>query len=200
MQKAAVRFPLLILAILALHACAGSRGLLLPDFPDWESRRAALSSADRWEFTGRIGVSAGEEGFNGKLRWSQDGEGFRATVSGPLGTGSVRIEGNAEIVTVTDKKGDVTELEDPEIDLRLRYGWTIPVTSLRYWALGIPDPSQPAESEFGEDGLIQRIEQRDWVVTISQYRDGGGQPMPRRLAARNDDAKVRLVIDKWTFY
>jgi outer membrane lipoprotein LolB len=200
MQKAAVRFPLLILATLALHACASSRGLLLPDFPDWESRRAALSSADRWEFTGRIGVSAGVEGFNGKLRWSQDGEGFRATVSGPLGTGSVRIEGNAKIVTVTDKKGEATELEDPEIDLRLRYGWTIPVTSLRYWALGIPDPSQPAESEFGEDGLIQRIEQRDWVVTISQYRDGGGQPMPRRLSARNDDAKVRLVIDKWTFY
>ena len=200
MQKAAVRFPLLILAILALYACAGSRGLLLPDFPDWESRRAALSSADRWEFTGRIGVSAGEEGFNGKLRWSQDGESFRATVSGPLGTGAVRIEGNAELVTVTDNKGEVTELEDPEIDLRLRYGWTIPVTSLRYWALGIPDPSQPAESKFGEDGLLERIAQREWVVTISQYRDGGGQPMPRRLSARNDDAKVVLVIDKWTFF
>ena len=30
------------------------------------------------------------------------------------------------------------ERQDAERDLYLRYGWTIPVRSLRYWALGIP--------------------------------------------------------------
>jgi outer membrane biogenesis lipoprotein LolB len=36
-------------------------------------------------------------------------------------------------------------------------------------------------------------------VTIDEYRDGGGQPMPRRLSASNPESRVRLVIDRWKF-
>lgn len=200
MRKAEARAPFLFLIAFVLQGCAGSRGLQLPDLPDWDTRRSVLESIDRWEFSGRIGVSAGDEGFNGKVRWWQDGDDFRATVSGPLGVGTVRIEGNGRHITLTDKQGDVTELQDAEIDLRLRYGWTIPVTSLQYWALGIPDPSVTTATRMGDDGLISDMEQGDWHVTIGQYSDGGGQQMPRRISAVNADAKVRLVIDKWYFY
>jgi outer membrane lipoprotein LolB len=199
MRIATLRTPLFLLAALILQSCAGSRGVLLPDLSDLETRKSVLESIDRWEFSGRIGVSAGEEGFNGKIRWWQEGDDFRATVSGPLGVGTVKIEGQGRRITLTDKKGEVTELQDAEIDLRLRYGWTIPVSSLQFWALGIPDPSVPAEIQMGVDGLIAEMEQGNWHVTIGQYREGGGQQMPRRLSASNADAKVRLVIDKWKF-
>lgn len=168
--------------------------------PDWEARRAVLGGIDEWEFKGRIGVSAGEEGFNGNLRWWQKGELFRASVSGPLGIGTVRMEGNDETVTVTDDDGEVTELEDADAELQAMYGWTIPVASLRYWALGIPDPASPAETEFNEHGRLARLEQRDWSVTISDYREDGGRPMPRRVTAENHDTRVRIVIDNWIFY
>jgi outer membrane lipoprotein LolB len=200
--KRSVKFrtSLFLLTAFFLQACAGSRGLQLPDMPDWVVRQSVLESVAGWEFSGRIGVSAGEEGFNGKVRWRQDGTHFRATVSGPLGVGTVRIEGDGQRVNLTDKQGEVTQLQDAEIDLRLRYGWTIPVTSLRYWALGIPDPSVPATTELGDDGLVRELEQGDWRVSFGQYRDGGGQQMPRRILAINADAKVRLVIDKWIFF
>jgi len=199
MRIALLRTPLFILTALILQSCAGTRGVALPELSDMETRKSVLESIDRWEFSGRIGVSAGEEGFNGKIRWWQDGDDFRATVSGPLGVGTVKIEGQGRRITLTDKKGEVTELQDAEIDLRLRYGWTIPVASLPFWALGIPDPSIPAEVQIGDDGLIAEMEQGNWHVTIGQYREGGGQQMPRRLSASNADAKVRLVIDNWKF-
>jgi outer membrane lipoprotein LolB len=202
MRSASFRpgLALLLLTALLLHACAARRGLELPDLPDWDTRRAVLEAQDQWAFAGRIGASAGDEGFNGKLRWRQHEDDFSATVSGPLGVGTVRIEGNGDHVTLTDKQGETTELTDAELDLRLRYGWTIPVKSLRYWALGIPDPSVPTVTRFGDNGLLDEMQQGEWLVTITEYRDGGGQPMPRRLTAVNADAKVRLVIDKWTFY
>jgi len=200
MRIARYRTPLLFLTALVLQACAGPRGMQLPELSDWETRRAVLEAVERWEFSGRIGVSAGEEGFNGKVRWWQDGDEFRATVSGPLGVGTVKIEGDGKRVTLTDKQGDVTELQDAELDLRLRYGWTIPVASLQYWALGIPDPNVQTATRTDGDGLISEMEQGDWHVTIGEYRDGGGQQMPRRISAINADAKVRLVIDHWTFY
>jgi outer membrane lipoprotein LolB len=191
---------LLLFTTLLLQACAARRGLELPDLPDWDTRRAVLEAQEQWEFAGRIGASAGDEGFNGKLRWRQHKDEYSATVSGPLGVGTVRIEGNGDHVTLTDKQGETTELTDAELDLRLRYGWTIPVDSLRFWALGIPDPSVPTVTRFGDNGLIDEMQQGDWLVVIAEYRDGGGQPMPRRITAVNADAKVRLVIDKWTFY
>lgn len=202
MRSASFRpgLALLLLTALLLHACAARRGLELPDLPDWDTRRAVLEAQDQWGFAGRIGASAGDEGFNGKLRWRQHEDDFSATVSGPLGVGTVRIEGHGDHVTLTDKQGETTELTDAELDLRLRYGWTIPVKSLRYWALGIPDPSVPTVTRFGDNGLLDEMQQGEWLVTITEYRDGGGQPMPRRLTAVNADAKVRLVIDKWTFY
>ena len=91
-------------------------------------------------------------------------------------------------------------INDAEFELRMRYGWTIPVASLRYWALGIPDPEVPAITEFDEEGRLAHLEQSGWVVKISRYRDGGGQQMPRILTATNPDTRVRMVIDRWLFF
>jgi outer membrane lipoprotein LolB len=182
-----------------ISACVTPKSLELPDLSDWESRQKILVGVDEWEFAGRIGVSAGEEGFNGQLRWRQDGVVFRARINGPLGVGTVFINGDRREITVTDRDGVVTELHDAEVELRQMYGWTIPVASLRFWALGIPDPASPAETEFGEDGQLSKLRQQDWEVEFTQYREGGGQLMPRRLTAFNDDIKVILVIDNWTF-
>jgi outer membrane lipoprotein LolB len=189
--------PLFLTALIS--ACVTPKSLELPDLSDWESRQKVLVGVDEWEFAGRIGVSAGEEGFNGQLRWRQDGVVFRARINGPLGVGTVFINGDRREITVTDRDGVVTELHDAEVELRQMYGWTIPVASLRFWALGIPDPASPAETEFDEDGQLSNLRQQDWEVEFTQYREGGGQLMPRRLTAVNDDIKVILVIDNWTF-
>ena len=189
--------PLFLTALIS--ACVTPKSLELPELSDWENRQNVLVGVDEWEFAGRIGVSAGDEGFNGQLRWRQDGVVFRARINGPLGVGTVFINGDRRKITVTDRNGAVTELHDAEVELRQMYGWTIPVTSLRFWALGIPDPASPAETEFGEDGQLSKLRQQNWEVDITQYREGGGQLMPRRLTAVNDDVKVRLVIDNWVF-
>ena len=191
--------PLLLLLVALISACVAPSGLQLPELGDWESRQGILAGMDEWEFAARIGVSAGDEGFNGQLWWRQDGVVFRARIGGPLGVGTVFINGDHRELTLTDRDGVVTELRDAEVELRQMYGWTIPVTSLRFWALGIPDPASPAETEFGDDGHLKTLRQANWQVDITQYREGGGQLLPRRLSAVNDDVKVRLVIDNWVF-
>ena len=198
MRPPASKLVLLVLAVL-ISGCVTRGSLELPELADWESRQEVLGGVDEWEFAGRIGVSAGDEGFNGQLWWRQDGVVFRVRISGPLGVGTVFINGNRRELTVTDRDGVVTELNDAEVELRQMYGWTIPVTSLRFWALGIPDPASPAETEFGDDGQLSKLRQQNWEGDITQYREGGGQLMPRRLTAVNDDVKVRLVIDNWVF-
>jgi outer membrane lipoprotein LolB len=188
-----------LLSCIVISACVTTQSITLPEFPDWETRKSVLAEQDTWDFSGRLGVSAGSEGFNGKLWWYQDGVVFRARISGPLGVGTVFINGNGPELTVTDNDGVATRLQDAEADLRRRYGWTIPVSSLRHWALGIPDPSTAAETTLDESQQLIHLQQGGWQVDIREYREGGGQQMPRRLTASSGDVKVRLVIDEWTF-
>jgi outer membrane lipoprotein LolB len=184
-----------------LCGCATTRPSVdLPELSTWDLRQDVLGSLTDWEFRGRIAIKAGEEGFNGKFNWSQAGDDFYTTVSGPLGIGTVKIEGDGRKVVLTDKDGVRTVLVDPEAELYYRYGWTIPIASLRYWALGIPDPSSEATTQVDAAGLLVNLEQSNWAVKISRYRESAGQQLPRTLTATNADTRVRMVIDKWMFY
>lgn len=192
---------LAVFCLIVLGGCATTRPSIdLPELSTWDLRQDVLGSMTDWEFRGRIAIKAGEEGFNGKFTWSQSGDDFYTTVSGPLGIGTVKIEGDSRTVVLTDKDGVRTVLVDPEAELYYRYGWTIPIASLRYWALGIPDPSSEVITQVDDAGLLVNLEQSNWAVKISRYRESAGQQLPRTLTATNADTRVRMVIDKWMFY
>ena len=183
-----------------LAGCATPRSAELPEIATWNARTTVLAGLNEWEFSGRIAVKTDVDGFNGKLRWVQDENEFSAIASGPFGASAVRIEGDAQTVTITDKEGIQTELGSAEAEFRHRYGWSIPIASLRYWALGIPDPAAPAETELNGAGQLLHMTQRGWSVSFSRYAEGGGQLMPKVLSAENSDTRVRLVIDHWIFF
>ncbi|MCH7538207.1 MAG: outer membrane lipoprotein LolB [Proteobacteria bacterium] len=200
-ERSYVTLAWLSISLIALSGCATTRqGTSLPDISNWELRQEVLGGLREWQFKGRIAVKAGDEGFDGKFNWSQKDDAFSATVGGPLGIGMVRIEGDDRSIVLTEKDGAETVLVDAELELYYRYGWTIPIASLRYWALGIPDPRTPAETQIDERGRLVQLRQNDWVVEISRYREEAGQEMPRNLTATNANTRVRMVIDKWIFF
>ena len=195
------RHALVLILLATLAGCATVPDAVdLPSIGSWQARNEILGQLDAWQFKGRIAVKAGDDGFNARFDWSQDGDAFAATVSGPLGIGTVRIAGDGDSVTLTDKDGVESRLDDVEAELQWRYGWTIPVDSLRYWALGIPDPAVPGVTELDDQDRLLRLEQSGWAVEISRYAEGGGQSMPRVLTAKNHDTRVRMVIDRWLFF
>ena len=200
-ERSYVTLAWLSISLIVLSGCATTRqGTSLPDISNWELRQEVLGGLREWQFKGRIAVKAGDEGFDGKFNWSQKDDAFTATVGGPLGIGMVRIEGDDHSIVLTEKDGAETVLVDAELELYYRYGWTIPIASLRYWALGIPDPRTPAETQIDERGRLVQLRQNDWVVEISRYREEAGQDMPRNLTATNANTRVRMVIDKWIFF
>lgn len=190
-----------LLSLAALLAgCVTPASRELPPLSDWEVRQQVLGEITSWGFSGRIAVSDGKDGFNGNLHWEQRRDYFDVRLSGPLGAGTVLISGDTDTIKVTDSDGTVTELADAERALQRVYGWDIPLASLRYWALGIPDPATPSEARFGADNNLSSLQQGGWQVSIDQYRESAGQTLPRRITAVNDATRVRLVVDRWTFH
>lgn len=191
---------LAVLALTLLGACAPAVVRELPVFADWNDRSQVLGELQGWEFRGRIGVRSADEGFNGKVQWQQQAADYSARISGPIGFGTLQISGNSGLVRLVDRDGKLTVLTSPEADLEALYGWQLPVNSLRFWALGIPDPKSFATTIVVDDrGLLTELAQNGWRIEYPDYRSFAGQPMPRKLVATAGDARVVLVIDNWLF-
>ena len=180
-----------------VSGCASRPVVNLPELDTWERRQAVLGALDEWSFKARIAVRSGEDGFNGKLRYAQTGGDFAATLSGPLGIGTVQLAGGVGGFVYIGKDGIETRFRDPDVELEHRFGWNVPWSSLRYWALGIPEPGRPAITRLGESDRLASLKQAGWSVVFPRYRDAGGQAMPQRLVASYGDARVTLVIDNW---
>jgi outer membrane lipoprotein LolB len=183
-----------------LGACAslptGTDGLSLGQ------RGETLESVTSWEMRGRLTVDTGEGGFQGSFNWRQQADALELIVRGPLRNGVLQVEGPPDALTVT-ARGETRLLTDPEAELSELIGWWLPVASLRYWLLGLPDSDFRAVTEPGADGTLASLEQRLWRVDYPAYGlaavGGTGQQVlvPRRIDLKHDALTLQLTIDDW---
>jgi outer membrane lipoprotein LolB len=168
----------------------------------WPARRAQLQARSQFTAQGRIGVVAGADGFNGRLRWIQDGTRSTVNLDGPLGVGGVRVVDDAGVVTLTNPSGEALDSQAAHDELVRRMGFEPPLQSLRYWIQGVPDPSSPSTEMPGAQGYLDALAQSDWMVTFSLYAQTPDGVLPRKLTVEKltverANVRVRLVIDSW---
>lgn len=196
--------------LLALGGCASvSRPLPAPVavVPDAQAvaaeqlRTEAVRSQRDWGFSGRVAVSNGRDGGNGRLDWQQDAAGYQARLSAPVtrqgwelsvdaGSGRARLDGLA---------GGPRDGEDARALVLAATGWDLPVAELGDWVRGLVDDPE-ASVQRDAQGRPLRASQQGWEVQFSQWHDAdGGQPaLPRRIDAVNGPARVRLLVDQWS--
>lgn len=168
----------------------------LPTEP-WEVRRAALQARDNFDLSGRIAVAAAQEGFNAKLRWEQSGARSQLALDGPLGVGGVRITSDGRDLSVVNSRGEQLDSEAARREIEARLGFEPPLGSLRYWVLGVPDPSHPADEQLDESRRLASLSQDGWHVEYGGYTDVRGQALPSKVTLKRENVRVRLVVDGW---
>ena len=188
------------LGAVALAALAGCRTLPPAPTPgaSWEMRRPQLQSLTHFQLRGRVAVAAGGEGFNANLHWTQEGARSEVTLEGPLGVGGAQLTATGDELTVITSRGERVESAAAHAELAARLGFDPPLSSLRYWVLGVPDPTQPASESL--DPAQQRLSgltQGGWHVEYQSYESAGGEALPARLTLQRDEVRVRLLVDEW---
>lgn len=167
----------------------------------WDERRDTLLGLSSWQARGRIAVKSDDGGGQGNIQWQQDGPEARIRVNGPFGAGAYELFWSDERITVSDKRGEVSaDYSGPDAAERFlaeRLGWYFPAVSTRYWILGIAHPSYPAKERFDTDGWLTGIEQNGWVVAYEGFTVRSGTWLPRRIVMENEQARVRVIVDRW---
>jgi outer membrane lipoprotein LolB len=164
----------------------------------WPEERTALQALADFGLRGRVAVSAGSDGFNGGLRWQQTGERAQIVIDGPLGVGGIRIEVDGAVLRLRPGSGGQLDGEAARAELERRLGFELPVTSLRYWILGTPDPALPAAETLGSLPRLDQLRQAGWQIDYPLYAAVDGLWRPKRLTLTRGDARVRVVIDEWS--
>lgn len=183
-----------LLLLLALTACA--------THPARETSPSAIDLASpryaNWQIRGRVSLVKGDQGWHASLNWREDAGRYRLDLSGPLGQGAVRIEGDAAGVRLQTADGRGYLAQDADTLVRSATGWQFPVAGIRYWVRGVPVPGQPAAVKTDADGHLISLAQSGWDISYDRFQDLDGRAWPTRLRLTTDDLSVRLVVDEWT--
>ncbi len=206
MPAAAAARPLHLLLCGMLALLAGCQTVPKPIAPTqapeqvvagWPARRAQLQARGQFTAQGRIGVIAGSDGFNGRLRWVQDGARSTVSLDGPLGVGGVRIVKDGTGLTLTTPSGQALDSQAAHDELLKRMGFEPPLDSLRYWVQGVADPVSPSTETLDAKGYLGCLAQSGWTVTISAYMQTQDGALPQKLTVVRGDVRVKLIIESW---
>jgi len=190
----------LMSAALLLAACSSLHGIApagAEDEASWQRHHMELAALGDWNFSGRVGFADGKDSGSGSLDWAQKAGVTTLDFHAPLGAGAVHMEGDASALHVTTSRGDDFVTTDPEDDLGARLHQPMPVLSLRYWMLGIPDPSvEFTKSSAG--GELKSLDQRGWHVEYQEYAQVQGQLLPVKLSLERDAVHIKVAVSDWS--
>jgi outer membrane lipoprotein LolB len=159
----------------------------------WDERIIQLEHAASWQLDGRAAAALGQQGWQASLDWRQNGFSSDLHLAGPLGVGAteIRVTPAGLSVNGAPPSGAVAaQLQD-------KLGFDLPLDNLRYWLLGIPDPSIPFDLTRNAQDRAQRLSQAGWTIDYDEYMPANGDLLPKRLVLNRADARVRIAVDRW---
>lgn len=163
----------------------------------WNVRRPALQTLSRFGLNGRVAVAVGNQGFNAGLRWTQSAAVTHLALTGPLGAGGVEVTADGDDLSVVTSSGKHLDAAEARTELADKLGFEPPLTSLRYWVLGVPDPDAPASVRLDSQQRLTQLTQNGWQVDYSAYMSVGAEWLPRLMTLRRENVRVRMVVDGW---
>jgi len=175
--------------LLMLSAC--SIAPVTPEVPYSKLAREHLYKMERWSFEGRLALTGKNDSWSASINWGHRPDDEKIKLSGPLGQGATVIKLTGDLVTI-DRGGDqVQSSAQPEAFINQQLGMFVPVHSLRYWVIGLPEPT----SAFVETAT--GFKQAGWFIEYKQMQPVDDQSMPRKITVTNEQVKLKLVIDQW---
>ena len=169
------------------------------------ARSEWLGLHETWSFSGRAAISKGDKGGSGRIEWRQhDQRRYEIALSAPVTRQSWRLIGDlhSEAGRIEGLEGGPRDGELAEDLLLETTGWDVPLQQLGSWVRGAPASEYPAQAIVHDaEGRPASFEQAGWTVRYTEWRPGPvGQPdLPVRIEAASGDARVRLLIEDWTF-
>jgi outer membrane lipoprotein LolB len=191
----------MMLAVL-LVGCASSPKMIEPIDVNaaWDSRQAMLLELQRWKMDGRIAVRLENEGWQAGMHWHQQDDHYEMDMFDPLGRKVARLMGGPLGVNLKTSRGESAQAADAESLMRKLLGYSLPVSGLRYWVLGIPEPHSHAQRlALDKFGRLVSLRQSGWDISYQRYKITDSFDLPKKMILINQEVEIKVVVSSWQF-
>jgi outer membrane lipoprotein LolB len=107
------------------------------------------------------------------------------------------VTSDGTALTLVNARGERLDSDAARAELRTRLGFDVPLASLRFWILGVPDPSAPAVEVLDVERRLTSLQQNEWQIDYADYVVVKGEWLPGRMTLHRADVRVRLIVDHW---
>jgi outer membrane lipoprotein LolB len=187
------RIGLILLCSAVLAACVTTQRTPAPAGVGWDQRAADLQRLSPWQLDGRAAVAVGTQGWQATLNWQQSGGSSEVHLSGPFGVGALVLKRTPQGVSLNGAPPSDAVLAQ----LQDRLGFEMPLDHLRFWLLGVPDPSAGYELKRNEQDRALQLIQADWTVDYDRYMASDGDLLPAHMVLSREGVRVRIAVDHW---
>lgn len=198
-------FVSILLGLLSACASINERSHLETNPKNMEGSAASLLNR-HWRVDGKLAIralTANPSVQTLRFDWQQQAQDFTVTLSGPLGFGRVTVAQQDQRVYLTKGK---TQIEASDIDrlFAQQTGWKLPLSYLRYWALGLPSPEQPftatnQDQHKTDKATLIGFQQDGWQIRYPSVNLAAPYPLPSKMIAFNKHFKVIMAFKHWQF-
>lgn len=165
----------------------------------WEIHHTQIKKLHRWKMEGRIAATRGQEGGNASFVWNQAGDHYQIRFFGPFGAGSIYVSGSPKSVSMVDGDGKKHQAQTPEELMQKVAGWQLPITGIRYWILGVPNPKENVWGQLlNQKGHLSQLTQSNWTVAYDRYHGNQFPPIPAKIQMRSNENKVKIIVKNWS--
>ena len=165
--------------------------------PLYQERAARLGLQQSWSLEGRLAISDESDGGSGFLSWQQQPGSSRMDFHGALGRGAWRLLAGADGAELEFADGRQYRADSIDELLRAQVGWPVPVDALAWWVRGLAAPGELQQRILDAEGRLSLLQQDGWRIEFGRYDMVGGEAMPAKMTARQQDRTVKLAVRKW---
>ena len=153
--------------------------------------REHLYEKKAWSFSGRMSITGENNTVTANIDWKHRLKEETINLSGSFGLGRTRLILTENSVEINLNGKRVRHVGNADEILSTELGIAVPVSALKYWVLGITDPS--ADYEEVARGFVQH----GWRVTYLQMLTNGDYELPRKIRVEQGRAKLKLIVSSW---
>jgi len=161
----------------------------------WPARKQILTAMHAWHAEGAMAIKMPDQSLSAHFDWQQhDNQSYLMTLFGPLGMGSVVIQGNQQTFTLRTADGKTFTATSPEQLIRQQLGWNLPISNLYYWIRGLPAPKKTSMITFDSAHRLAHLAQQGWSIEYLDYDNFNGIELPSKLLLKDDRIELRIVV------
>lgn len=188
------KLSLLLAEIIFLTGCAHFQPQPAFKYISWQERQTKLQQNKNWIIDGSLSITHNKKRDIAHFEWQQNQNNYAINISGPMNLRRVNIVGTANQVALCQSNNKCIKAKSPEQLFFNQFGWQLPISNMRYWALALPAPAKIEATRFDQYGHLVALKQQGWKIYYSEFHPVGNVDLPDTIELQNKKFFIKLKI------